>query len=62
MTLPLLIPTYVTAIQEAMDISLKSDFIVYVFRVTEGGYCIDFNPEVYSNEKLIVKLFKGEAK
>lgn len=61
MTLPIKIQTYVTAILEATEYSVKVDFPVYVFRVLEGGYCIDSNAEVYSNEKLIVKLFKGQA-
>jgi len=61
MNLPIKIQTYVTAILEATEISLKVNVPIYVFRVLEGGYCIDSNPEVYSNEKLVVRLFKGEA-
>jgi len=61
MKLPIKIQTYVTAILEATEISLKVSVPIYVFRVLEGGYCIDSNPEVYSNERLICKLFNGEA-
>jgi len=61
MNLPIKIQTYVTAILEATEISLKVSVPIYVFRILEGGYCIDSNPEVYSNEKLVVRLFKGEA-
>jgi len=61
MTLPIKIQTYVTAILEATEYSIKAEFPIYVFRIIEGGYCIDSNPEVYSNERLIVKLFKGQA-
>lgn len=61
MNLPIKIKTYVSAICEAMEYSLLVDFPVYVFRVNEGGYVIDRNAEVYSNEVLIIKIFKGHA-
>jgi hypothetical protein len=59
--LPIKIQTYVTAIHEATEISLKVNVPIYVFRILEGGYCIDSNAEVYSNEHLIMKIFKGQA-
>ena len=59
--LPIKIKTYVTAVQEAMELSAKVNYPVYLFRITEGGYVIDNQAEVYSNEKLILKLFKGKA-
>lgn len=59
---PVKIPTYVSAMAEAQEISLKVKVPVYLFRINEGGYVVDTNPEVYSNEKLIVKLFMGERK
>lgn len=60
MTLPLKVPTYVSAMAEIQEISLAIDVPVYLFRVNEGGYVIDTQAEVYSNETLIIKLFKGE--
>jgi hypothetical protein len=59
-TLPLKVGSYISAMAEAQEISLTVDVPVYLFRVMEGGYVIDTVPEVYSNEKLIIKLFKGE--
>jgi len=59
--LPIKIKTYVTAVQEAMEISLHRDDIIYLFRINEGGYVIDNQAEIYSNEKLIVSLYHGKA-
>jgi hypothetical protein len=58
-TLPLKVGSYISAMAEAQEISLTVDVPVYLFRLTEGGYVIDVLAEVYSNEKLIMKLFKG---
>lgn len=57
---PLRVGTFVSAMAEAQEISLKTNVPVYLFRVTEGGYVIDTDPTVHSNEKLVIKLFKGE--
>lgn len=59
-TLPLKVGSYISAMAEAQEISNAIDVPVYLFRVLEGGYIIDTVPEVYSNEKLIIKLYKGE--
>jgi hypothetical protein len=60
MNLPLKVPTYISALSEAQEISLASNVPIYLFRISDGGYVIDNQSEVYSNEKLILKLFKGE--
>ena len=57
---PIRVGTFVSAMSEAQEISIKTNVPVYLFRVTEGGYIIDTDPTVYSNEKLVIKLFKGE--
>lgn len=60
--LPIKIKTYVTAVQEAMELSAKVDYPIYLFRVNDcSGYVIDSQAEMYSNEKLVLKLFKGKA-
>lgn len=59
--LPIKIKSYVTAVQEATELSVKVNYPVYLFRLTEGGYVIDNQAEVYSNEKLILKLYHGKA-
>ncbi len=59
--LPLKVPTYVSALAEAQEISIANKKeTVYLFRVTEGGYVIDNQSKDYSNEKLIIKLLNGE--
>ena len=60
MTLPLKVPTYVSALAEAQEISLKVKVPVFLFRVSEGGYVVDTQDNIYSNEKLIIKLINGE--
>jgi hypothetical protein len=62
MNLPLKVPTYVSAMAEIQEISLAIDVPVYLFRVNEGGYVIDTQAEVYSNETLIIQLYHGERK
>lgn len=58
--LPLKVSTHVSALNEAQEISEKHpDEIVYLFRLSEGGYIIDNQDKSYSNEKLIVKLKNG---
>ena len=60
MTLPLKVSTYVTALNEAQEISLKEKGLIYLYRVNEGGYVIDNQCGAYSNEKLILTLKNGE--
>lgn len=60
MILPLKVPTYVSALAEAQEISLKVKVPVFLFRVSEGGYVVDTQDNIYSNEKLIIKLLNGE--
>jgi len=59
--LPIKIKTYVTAVQEATELSVKVNYPVYLFRLTDGGYVIDNQAEVYSNEKLLFSIFKGKV-
>lgn len=67
MTFPILIKTndamrdYCRAINTALEKSLKHNYPVYIYRITEGGYAIDDQAEVYSNESNIFKCFKGIA-
>ncbi len=60
--LPLKVPTYVSALAEAQEISVKNpNETIYLFRVSESyGYVIDNQSKDYSNEKLIIKLLNGE--
>ena len=60
MILPLKVPTYVSALAEAQEISLTVNVPVFLFRVSEGGYVIDTQEKEYSNERLIIKLLNGE--
>ena len=61
MILPLKVPTYVSALAEAQEISVTNKKeTVFLFRVSEGGYVIDTQEKEYSNEKLIIKLKNGE--
>ncbi len=61
MILPLKVPTYVSALAEAQEISVKNpNETIYLFRVSEGGYVIDTQEKEYSNERLIIKLLNGE--
>ena len=62
MTLPIKFDHYVTAINEALEFSLTVNYPVYLFRINEGGYVLDQVADVYANEKLILKLFKGLSK
>ena len=61
MILPLKVPTYVSALAEAQEISVKHpNETIYLFRVSESYcYVIDNQSAQYSNEKLIVKLKNG---
>jgi len=60
-TFPIKVPTYVSALVEAQEVSVANKKeTVYLFRVSEGGYVIDNQSKDYSNEKLIIKLLNGE--
>ena len=59
MTFPIYIPTRVTAIQEAQEISEKVDGAVYVYARLEGGYVIDNLKREYDNEKIILTFLNG---
>lgn len=60
MNFPIKVSTHVSALNEAREISESHpNEIVYLFRVSEGGYVIDNQDKDYSNEKLIVKLKNG---
>jgi len=60
MTEPVKIDTYVTAVAEAMELSAKVDYPIYLFRLNEGGYVRDCYAGAYSNETLILTLLNGE--
>lgn len=59
MTFPILIKSYVTAILEATEASVKSTLPVYLYR-SEGGYVIDTQAGEYSNEKLLFTFLNGK--
>lgn len=60
MTLPIKVPTYVSALSEAQEVSVAhKNETIYLFRRSEGYYVIDNQDKEYSNEKLIVKLKNG---
>jgi hypothetical protein len=60
-TFPIFIKTYVTAVQEIMDLSLEVEYPLYLYRRSESGYVIDSQAGENSNEKLVLKVFKGHA-
>ena len=41
--------------------SLENNVPTYLIRSNSGGYIIDITGEVFSDEKLVMTLFKGEA-
>jgi len=49
------------ALQKAMEVSLECDFPIYFIRINSGVYAIDSQPEIFSDEKLVMTIFKGEA-
>jgi len=56
---PVKIPTRVTAIEEAREISEKEKRVVYLYSVMEGGYRLDCINLTFSNEKLIHTFKNG---
>ena len=60
MTFPYRVKTFVTAIEEAKELS--KDKVIYVYQVLEGGYILDTLQREYSNERLIRTYFKGQIK
>lgn len=61
MNLPIQHTDYKQAVKEAGELSVKNKhLIIYVYRKTEGGYVIDYQAGDFSNEKLIMKLLKGQ--
>lgn len=61
MNLPIKIKDYWTALEAAMEYSLKVDYPIYLFGILEGGYTVDYQAGAFSNEYLIFKIFKGHA-
>ena len=51
--------SYVVALNEAMEASVKHG-TVFLYRVTEGGYVFDNIHREFSNEKLIATFKNGE--
>jgi hypothetical protein len=60
MIYPIKIASYVTAMYEAQEASVKEPVPIYLFRASEGYYVIDTQAGEYSNEKLIIKLYRGQ--
>ena len=59
MTFPIMIPTYITAVETAREISKQlSDRFIYLYRLTAGGYLIDHLDLEFDNQKHI-KTFKN---
>jgi hypothetical protein len=56
-----LIYDYKEALNAAISESLENNVLTYLIRSNSGGYIIDITGEVFSDEKLIMTLFKGEA-
>jgi hypothetical protein len=61
MIYPVLIYDYKEAINTAILESLENNLLTYLIRSNSGGYIIDITGEVFSDEKLVMTLFKGEA-
>jgi len=61
MIYPVLIYDYKEALKAALLESLENNVLTYLIRSNSGGYIIDITGEVFSDEKLVMTLFKGEA-
>ena len=61
MIYPVLIYDYKEALNAAISESLENNVLTYLIRSNSGGYIIDITGEVFSDEKLVMTLFKGEA-
>ena len=61
MTLPIQEWDYRKAVELAQRESIISDYFVFLFRNNSGYYVIDNMGLVNSDEKLIMKLYKGLA-
>jgi hypothetical protein len=60
MIYPVLIYDYKEALNAAILESLENNVLTYLIRSNSGGYIIDITGEVFSDEKLVMTLFKGE--
>jgi hypothetical protein len=61
MIYPVLIYDYEEALNAAILESLENNVLTYLIRSNSGGYIIDIIGEVFSDEKLVMTIFKGEA-
>jgi hypothetical protein len=61
MIYPVLIYDYKEALKAAILESLENNVLTYLIRSNSGGYIIDITGEVFSDEKLVMTIFKGEA-
>lgn len=59
MTLPIQEWDYRKAVELAQTESMCSDYFIYLFRNNAGYYVIDNSGLVNSDEKLIMKFYKG---
>ena len=62
MKFPIKETDYIQAVTLAMEESLQINWPVYLFRNNSGYYWIDILGEIFSDEKLIMSIFKGEVK
>jgi hypothetical protein len=61
MIYPVFIYDYKEALKAAILESLENNVLTYLIRSNSGGYIIDITGEVFSDEKLVMTIFKGEA-
>jgi hypothetical protein len=62
MIYPLLIHDYYQAVKIALDESITNNMVTYLIRCNSGGYIIDVVGEIFSDEKLVMAIFKGEVR
>ena len=60
MTFPYRVKTFVTAIEEAKELS--KDQIIYVYQMVEGGFVLDNIYREFSNERLVRTYFNKQIK
>ena len=53
--------SYLKALDVAIQESSQRDCFIYLFRNNRGYYIIDIFGELFSDEKLIMRIFKGEV-
>ena len=61
MMYPILVHDYSKAIEMAMNESVINESLIYLIRSNSGAYIIDIIGEIFSDEKLVMTIFRGEA-